>query len=1297
MEDTDQGTILEFLTECEQSADSKHDSIREETNNIDLACGMEEIEHHFNTLADLMVPSEDVFEAMDRVAREDATPKTGHGESRQVSGFEPEPLGDIDAQLTASDMMNIIRAEIDHKRVAGHHIDSMNSFNKIGIKQIVTKVFVVEGRHKNVRDKTDEDRDISEFTYKVEFTDVNLTPPTMIKYRSGTPQMLTPNVCRLTKATYSNPIYIDAKITATAIYKNGTTKVRTDEFKGHRIGSCPCMVRSDACNTAGSSRETLKKLQEDPTDPGGYFIIRGGEWTVDNLENQSNNTFHVYKNIHLNEIARGYFLSKPGDAFENSYQILFRYLNSGSITIELTTMNKSDKLEIPFYLIFRALGMTRDRDIVQHIVYGVDNTDTITKQMLEILEKAFKSDGNGPFGPICDSTNSARIIEFIAQKMSDSTNLAVAKKDENIVKYLNANFLNNIDRFAFPHIGTGIEHRIKKLRFFGHLINKLLRVYLEVLEPTDRDSYKNKRGFAAGTSIAKAFKTDFNFAVVQEIKKQMAKDFKATPFSQIMFADSIKRAITRDDLERMLTQAIATGNKTITVRRNEINNRVSSQILYHKNDLNVKSTLGTINTPDTTASKQNERADEMRRVHPTYLGYIDISQSADSGEKVGMSKQMACTASVCGATSSFILKEILRNDGQIILLDDVLPEQITSEKLAKIFVNGDWIGCCRHAHECARSYRNKRRHDRIHHLTTIVWEPLVREVSFWTDVGRLQRPLVIVYNNITAYNENWRNGDRTMQFKQWVKLTYDHIRGLRSKRLTMDDLRKERVVEYISPEEQENTYIALNIDTLRANQNSLQHMYSHCDIDQAIFGIITLASPSPDHSQASRNTMYTNHRKQSAGWFALNMPYRIDKGTTFQHYCEKPLISAFSDSLTHPNGQNTIVALLLHGGHNQEDSITVNQSSVDCGMFNASFFNYEQTELGKGEVFGNPDMARTMNVKQNSIYEYVEGGLIKPGTIARKNYVLAVKTAKLPKAIDQYTHVDRSIVYKKDEPVYIQQVITTRNDDNIPLAKIQTRANRPLGVGDKLSSRHGNKGIVAAKFPRCDFPYTEDGIIPDLLVNAHSIPTRMAVNQLIECMYSQLAVARGSLIDLTAFRKLDIDGTLTELEKYGVKYGGHKRMYNGRTGEWIDTLIFSGPTVYQRLQKFVIDEHYATRDGPSSALTRQPLDGKVRDGGLRLGEMEAWVLTAHGGGRSLHEKFYKDSDGQTIHICRICMNRAVVNEKKGIYKCKYCGDGADICNITSSWVANLFFNETSSMNIKMKFELDSLEYPKHEN
>lgn len=1626
----DQDELSAFVDELLGEGAGIHDTIEDEPVNGDLIAGTDELDSLISGLfeddVEISADTPEVIGASDKV---------------EQRSYEKDVAIDIDEKLTAVGMMALIHAELRRKGVAGHHIDSMNSFHRVGIKQIVTKVFTIEGRQKNVRDKTEEDNEIAEITFRIDFTDINLTSPTTVKYESGTNQALTPSMARTRNLTYSAPMFIDAQITATAHYKNGTTKTRTDEIKNHRIASSPCPKGVELCNTYNCSKAMLKELEEDPLDPGGYFIIKGVEWAVDNLENISNNTFHVYKNMFGNEIARGAFLSKPGDAFENSYQVILRYLNTGAITVEITT-SKIDKFEIPYYLIFRALGMCSDYDIIDNIVYGVENEDDVTRSMLEILERAFDAESD-KFGAIRKSTDAAEIVQFIGSRISETANRGLAKKDDNVAKYFNTSILNIIDRYIFPHIGTTVDHRVRKLRFLGHLINKLLSVTLGIVDATDRDSYKNKRVFAAGTSMAKAFKTDFNFTIGLESKKQLAKDFRSTPFSQVRLAESVKAAINSDDLERMLTQAITTGNKTITVKRNEITNRVSSQMLYHKNDLNVTSTLNTINTPNSSASKQNERADEMRRVHAIQLGYIDCSQSADTGEKVGRTKQMCVTTSITGASSSSLLKQTLLEDPAILGLDLVRAAQISAEKLTKVFVNGDWIGCCRLAHELAFSYRMKRRYGDIHHLATVVWEPLVREVYFWTDVGRLMRPLVIVYNNLDEYVRERRAGNTEFEFKQWVKLTHAHVIGLQTRKITMDDLRAERVIEYIAPEEQENCYLSPNIDNLRKHVNNVTSRFTHCDIDQAIFGAVTLAAPMANHSGCIRNTYWTNHRRQSAGWFALNYPYRIDKNTTLQHYCERPLVSVFADNLSYPNGQNTIIALALHTGQNQEDSIIVNQASIDNGAFNASHYNYEKSELDPGEQFGNLDATRTMDIKKGATYEFIKNGVIAEGTLVEKGYALIVKTAKIPKPTDQFLYVDKSIIYRHDEPVRVERVIQTRNDEDVPMIKVKLRANRDMIVGDKMScltpdhdvltrrgwvpiaevtlndevatlhdgeilmyeeplalhrydhdgdiyvvksqninmrttmnhrmyvsktktgefdivradeivgkprfyktgaiwvvpdvltftcsytgsvvtkygneitggqewpdlefrmddwleflgiwisdgnlvkanhcqiqvtcikqrkidhlmavcgrmrlkvsshgknhyiyssqiyealkpfnvgavnkylpeyvwdisqrqshillaslisgdghigkkgqtrystsskrlvddiqrlifhcgwtsyayvdrpagyqcvikkegaedrtitatsdayvinvkknsdvvgvntsaigndkvekyvgtvhcltvsseiflirqggkahwtanSRTGNKGIVGATYSRADMPYCEDGLTPDAIVNSHSIPTRMAVNQLLECCLGQVAARLGKHIDATSFREPDILGAIKILEQHGIKYGGTRRMYDGKSGNWIDTLIFIGPTTYQRLQKFVLDEHYAIKSGPSAALTRQPLEGKNSAGGLRLGEMEKDVLCAHGVMRCLHEKFYKDSDGIDLPVCRGCGNRAVVNERKGIYKCKRCGENADIVIISSAWVASLLLSESDAMNVHMALDL----------
>lgn len=1243
----------------------------------------------------------DLFDDVEPVVAEDTTDElsdtdiTTGGVKSELKVYPNEKVLEPDRFLHVNDMPTLILAELTRKGPAGDHITSMNSFYKTGIKQIITKLFkpeVLNMRNERVDAEGSIDNEIEYISFTVDFTGCELQSPTTHKYSSRHPEMLTPNMARLRNLNYSAPLFVAAKVSTTATFKNSKTETKVEQIKLEdkwRIASIPVMVKSELCHLHGQPIESLKRLEEDPRDPGGYFII-GNEMVVDKNENLVLNMMHGYVNRHMKEIARATFQSKPGDAYENSFYIVIKYLNDNQIVVQIVT-NKHAELEIPFYLIFRAFGMTRDHDIVNNIVYGTSGTDQVTMFMMEVLERAFKAP-NKEFAGVLDTRDSSAVMMALATKMVDIASNPKLPKDPNAVKYVNNRTTFLLDKYIFPHIGSGPATRIHKLKFMGHLIHKLLRMIMGVLPATDRDSYRNKRVHPAGVSIAKTFKTQFNFAIVQEIKKKLTKEFKNTKWSKVALADCVKNAINANDLERALIQSINTGEKTLTIKRNEVTNRISSQQLYHKNDTNVVATLNNITTHGASAAKATDRATDMRMAHNTYYGYIGMAQSADTGEKVGMNKQMTVTASVTEASASYVLKEYLLRDSRVLTLDKVDPSEINARKLTKIFVNGDWIGLCADSESLVRYYRTARRYGDINRFTTIVWELLVREVYFWVDVGRLVRPLVIVYNNHDEFVAHRKAGNKTAMFTQWITLTHDHIIDLQSGAITMTDLMEQRVIEYIAPEESENALIARSIEVLAEHIHDFTTPFTHCGIEQDVFGIVELSAPNTNHTPASRITMFTNHKKQTCGWFALNWPYRIDKNTFLQYYCERPIVSAFSNAVGSPNAQNVILAYTTSKGFGQEDSLEINRSAVDLGLFNGSHFYYEMTELEADESFGNPDYARTIDFKKDAIYEYVdERGFVRPGTEVRKGYVLIVKRAKLKEPNGEFLYTDRSITYKSDEPAIVESVITPRNEDDVLVAKVKLRSTRPLGVGDKLSSHSGCKGIDALMSARCDMPYCSDGTIPDIIINPHSVPTRMVIGQIIETLMGELAAQRGCIADGTPFRKRDPEAMIAELAtKYGIEYGGHRRMFNGRTGNWYDSMIFCGPTSYQRLQKFVKDENYAMSTGPTCALTRQPLDGKTKNGGLRIGEMEKDTIVSHGAMRTLYTKFYQDSDGIDLYVCRICGSRAVVNEKISMYKCKNCKDNADIANVPSSWVANLFFNEMNAMGVKTTFELEPL-------
>lgn len=1091
--------------------------------------------------------------------------------------------------------------------------------------------------------------------------------------------------------TYSADLFISADIEATAFLHNNTTISRRESVRDIRIASIPVMVGSELCHTYKTTAEARVAMEEDPHDPGGYFIVKGSEWVVDMSENTVMNGIQIHRNLgHDKERCRCEFISKPGDYFENSFRIIVRYLTTDAINVELM-IGSEKKMDLPFYIWFRLFGMTSDWDIIDNIVYGVGNKDKITVNLTNILVKALAVE-NKALG-LRRYMESDEILKVLSEIYNNTTTLTSYKKDENLQKWGNTRTLSYFDTHFLPHIGTDAGSRIKKLRFLGHIIHKLLLTDQKILETTDRDSYKNKRIHTAGIGLSKVFKSQFNLAIIMEIRRRIKSDFQSTPFSQVILKDCVVSAMKPKNLEKNMVKAITpTPMKTLMPKRADTPNRTSSQILYHKNDLNIKSQLNNISVGNPGAAKQNERADEMRRVHPTYWGYICLAQSADTGEKVGLSKQLACSASVTEAGDSLLLKEEIMADVDFIHLDDKSPSQISSEKLCKIFVNGDWIGFCINSHEFVAKYRMKRRYGRgIHEFTTIIWEELVREIHFWIDVGRLIRPLVIVYNNREEYEKGVRAG-KPIKFQQWIGLTHEHIQELNANKISMDDLRKQHIIEYISVEEELNYLIAENIDVLRSVANDYEYKYTHCDIDQAIFGLVALASPCGNHTPGSRSTMFTNHKKQSCGWFALNYPYRIDKHTFLQYYCDSPMTRAMTDGISYPNSQDMVVAYQMYSGTNQEDSCIINKSSIDRGLFNGCHYYYEKTEVEEGEHIGNIDRMRTVDIKKNAIYEYLDSGIIRVGTEVHQNYVLISKYSNLPKPIGDYLYVDKSIIYRQTEPAIVESVISGRLDDGTVICKIKLRSNRPICIGDKISSRAGNKGIVSTIMNAVDMPFDDDGIVPDLIVTPNGIPTRMCNGQIIESILSYIGVLRGAVVDGVTFFKNDIEKSLEELRRLGVKNNGYKRLYNGKIGSFIDTIIFMVPSTYNRLLKFIKDENYAVASGPTNPQTRQPLDGKINMGGMRIGEMETALFMAHGAMNALNTKIYTNSDGITMPICRICGNMAIVNERENIYKCRKCGDLADIVKVPSSWMANQFVKTAGAAGIGMTYEVEPFNY-----
>lgn len=1209
-----------------------------------------------------------------------ASPTIGAADTTPMPPLPAELAAGTDPALTDNCTTALMIGEYRLKEKSNHQTKSMDSLHTTGFQQIFTRVFRIEGIVKNTR-KTAEDADITEIRFSVTPRDLEIKKPTVYN-RTGAARAVTPVEAHQRSISYELTIGVKAvDITLTAVLENGGTRVRKEVVENVNLTMFPCCVGSNACYTHNMTNEALKQMHEDPMMPKGYFILRGGMWSIEANENLTSNTLHVHRSAgHQNELTRATFISKPGDAFENSFQVIVKLLNDGQIVIELT-LGKDDKVTIPFYLMYRAFGIVQDEKIADMIVNGVHNRDPVTAKLNSYIEAALKAKDKR-FTPIENSNDPMEILVFISEVMKKAEDENAAKKNVNVQKYRVNRFLNVIDNIFFPHIGMTTADRVQKLKFLSYIIRKLLYVHADILSPTDRDGLQNKRVHPAGISLAKVLKTRYNLTIVQQIIRAFTTKIPTVSFSQINAKSIFEDAIRGDKLKEAIVQLMSPSKNA-----KDTGSRINPNNLYIKNNLNAVAAGNNVVAPKPPMGKSNDRAVEMRMTHPTHLGFYCISSSTDSGEQVGMNKQLAISASISGASPSGVLRDFIIEHGPIVR--DPAPFEISRDRLAIVLVNGYPVGYVKNAYDFVQRYRKYRRHGEIDRRASIVWEVRTNEVSFWTDYGRMHRPLLIVYNNIAEYDAAAIAG-KPIPFKQWIGLTREHIQMLIRGEITMADLENDGIIEYISPEEQLNAHIAFNISKLRSNESNVLYQYTHVDDERAIFGVTALAAVLAGMSNAVRTTMQTNQRKQAASWPATNFPYLAIKNTTVAHYVDKPLIGALTDELTIPSGQNVIVALMCHRGYNVEDSIDANMSSVDRGMFDVSQFNVQKAECQRDSEFRMPRESDTSNIHRDAKMTHIDEKhpYARRGSILRRGDVIVAKVGKASRGGPR-PYSDQSIIHKKEETARVVNVFDGDNADNERIIKVKTCSHRPLRDGDKLSSRTGNKGIVAKLSPACDMPYTAEGVVVDAIVNCHSVPTRMALNQVAETALGISGAIDGALHDGTAMRKIDVRKLIEDLAGKNYKYAGHQRLYNGITGEPMDTMIFVGPCHYMRLEKFVLDEQYANNRSVTSALTFQPLQGKAADGGLRIGEMEKDTLCAQGATQVLKTKFHDDSDGVIQVICRNCKSPAISNAALGYYRCNRCRDQAKFVSVRMTRTALLAYYRIAGMGVRMEFDVET--------
>jgi len=990
------------------------------------------------------------------------------------------------------------------------------------------------------------------------------------------------------------------------------------------------MLKSRICALSRLTPDEMLSAGEDPLDPGGYFIVNGSERVIVALEDLAPNRIIVD-------------VEKPGTSQIYKAKI-FSTTVGFRARIEVT-LKTDDAIyvtmpgipsDIPFPILMKALAVEEDARIAEM----VSPDPAIQDELAESFEK-------------CVGVNTTKdALLYLGNR------LVPGQVEEYRIKKAEA----VLDRNFLPHLGRGPAERAQKALYLAEIASRLIELKLGRRQPDDKDHYANKRLKLAGSLLADLFRIAFR-NLMRDLKYQLER-VTIRRHAELTIANAVRPGIITERIQH----ALATGNW--------VRGRVGvTQLLDRTNFTSTLSHLRRLQSP-LSRSQPNL---EARDLHPTHWGRLCPNETPE-GSNCGLVKNLALSASISiGADPTDVLS--LLNRRGLVAVEDA--DRKLRQTGAKVFVDGMIVGYTKEPEALVQEVRDLRRQGKVSPEVNIAYYeaelPGSRpEVYVNCDAGRVRRPLIIVS-------------------KGRANLTRAHLEAVLREEARCEDLVREGVIEYLDADEEENALIALSHEEVGPDKTHLEIA------PYTILGICASLIPFSEHNQSPRNAYESAMAKQALGIFSSSFFNRTDSRSHILHYPQSPLVGTkpmeITNYLDRPCGQNCVVAILSFQGYNMEDAIIINRSSVDRGLFRSTFFRIYEAECrqylgGLRDKFEIPD-AGIRGYRGDRFYRLLEeDGIIGVESAVTGNTVLIGRTSP-PRFLEEYrefevkgpTKRDSSVCMRPSEVGVVDSVFITETIEGSKLVKVRVRDNRVPELGDKFASRHGQKGVIGMLLPEEDMPFTEEGIVPDIIINPHAIPSRMTIGQFIEAMGGKLAALRGAPVDGTTFANEGPEAIADQLEKFGFKRSGREAMYNGITGEKLIAEVYMGVVYYQKLHHMVADKMHARARGQVQMLTRQPTEGRARGGGLRFGEMERDCLIAHGASALLRDRLLEESDKWTGIACENCGLLAYHDMKQNKYICRICGEKAKFSPVAMSYAFKLLVQELMALGIGARLNL----------
>lgn len=1043
-----------------------------------------------------------------------------------------------------------------------------------------------------------------------------------VREADGATKRITPLDARIRELTYASKLYLEM---TPVVIDERTQRPHYTETINTYIGKLPIMLKSSRCPLSKKNTpEELIQIGEDPLDPGGYFIINGTERVLVTQEDLAPNR------ILIEEASRSSSATHIAKVFSTTHgfraPVTIERRKDGGIRVSLPSVPG----KIPIAILMRALGLNSDRKIFE----AISDNPEIQKELIPIIDVASAIEVTSD-----PEKSQMNALDYVGKRV------AVGQTREYRIKRAQ----QILDRYLLPHIGYEDTDRIKKAFFLGQMTQKVLELALEMRRPDDKDHYANKRLKLAGDLFTSLFRVSF-LNLTRDIKYQLERTAVRGR------KPNIKTAVRADVITERIRHALATGNW--------VGGKAGvSQLLDRTNFISTLSHLRRIISP----LSRSQPHFEARDLHPTQWGKICPAETPE-GPNCGLVKNLALTAIISVGTDEKKIESVLYDLG-VIPLEEV--EEVSNR--AKIYLNGKLLGIHPNYQPLIETIRMKRRHGDLNSNINIAYYPDSQEVQINCDGGRARRPLLVV-----------KNGK--------LLITMDEIKQVANGDLKWNDLIARGLIEYFDAEEEENALVGIY-------ERDLTPEHTHMEVaPAAVLGITASLIPFPDHNQSPRNTYEAGMAKQALGIFAANFHLRLDTRGHLLHYPQKPLTTTRAMDIvgfeTRPAGQNFVLGIMSFQAYNIEDALIMNKCSVERGLSRSTFFRtYEGEERkypgGQVDKFEIPEK-EVRGYRAAEAYRHLaEDGIIEPETICDGGDVLIGRTSP-PRFTHPYDDFDdlsqpqrreTSISMRHSEQGIIDTVVITETLDGNKLIKIKVRDLRIPELGDKFASRHGQKGVLGLITNQVNMPFSAQGISPDLVINPHAMPSRMTLGQMFEGCLGKVAAASGQIGNATPFEMEDMDELQLELAKHGFDYGGREALYNGLTGERYDVGIYFATVYYQKLHHLVADKIHARARGPVQILTRQPTEGRAREGGLRFGEMERDCLVGHGSAVLLKERLLDESDRTQILVCEKCGLLAVYDRNRDKKYCPVCGDKSLISSVTCSYAFKLLLQEMMSLGL----------------